>query len=84
MAADRPEDWGNTEFRHWMCGHIHHWTAKEHPGVIVETFRTLAGKDAWHAGKGYRSRRDMNCIVFHAKYGEIQRIKCDITRLADE
>lgn len=83
MAADRPEDWGSTEFRHWMCGHIHHWTAKEHPGVVVETFRTLAGKDAWHAGKGYRSRRDMNCIVFHAKYGEIQRIKCDITRLAD-
>ena len=83
MAADRPEDWGNTEFRHWMCGHIHHWTAKEHPGVVVETFPTLAGKDAWHAGKGYRSRRDMNCIVFHAEYGEIQRIKCDITRLAE-
>lgn len=82
MAADRPADWGATEFRHWLCGHIHHWTAKEHPGVVVETFRTLAGKDAWHAGKGYRSRRDMNCIVFHADYGEMQRIKCDITRLS--
>lgn len=81
MAADRPEDWGASNFRHWMCGHIHHWTAKEHPGVVVETFRTLAGKDAWHAGKGYRSGRDMNCIVFHKDHGEIQRIKCDISML---
>lgn len=82
MAADRPEDWGTTEFRHWLCGHIHHWTAKEHPGVVVETFRTLAGKDAWHAGKGYRSRRDMNCIVYHADFGEVQRIKCDVAMMA--
>lgn len=81
MAADRPDDWGATRFRHWLCGHIHHWTAKEHPGVIVETFRTLAGKDAWHAGKGYRSGRDMNCIVFHREYGEIQRVRCDVTRI---
>jgi hypothetical protein len=81
MAADRPLDWGATEFRHWLCGHIHHWTAKEHPGVVVETFRTLAGKDAWHAGKGYRSRRDMNCIIYHTDFGEIQRVRCDIAQL---
>lgn len=81
MASDRAEDWGNTNFRHWLCGHIHHWTAKEHPGVTVETFRTLAAKDAWHAGKGYRSGRDMNCIVYHQTYGEIQRIRCDISML---
>lgn len=81
MAADRPKDWGETVFRHWMCGHIHHWTAKEHPGVVVETFRTLAGKDAWHAGKGYRSGRDMNAITFHCDYGEIQRSKCDFSML---
>ena len=78
MAADRPEDWGATTHRTWMCGHIHHWTAKEHPGCTVETFRTLAGKDAWHAGKGYRSMRDMNVITYHAEYGEIQRTRCDI------
>lgn len=82
MAADRPEDWGATTFRTWMCGHIHHWSAKEHPGVIVETFRTLAAKDAWHAGKGYRSGRDMNVITFHRTFGEIQRTRCDIAMTA--
>lgn len=81
MAADRHEDWGQTTHRHWLCGHIHHWTAKEHPGAVVETFRTLAGKDAWHAGKGYRSGRDMNVITYHREFGEIQRTRCDISML---
>lgn len=82
MATDRQHDWAASDFRHWMCGHIHHYTAKEHPGCTVETFRTLAAKDAWHAGKGYRSGRDMNCITYHRDHGEIQRTRCDLSMLA--
>lgn len=82
MASDRPEDWGQTVHRYFLCGHIHHWTAKEHPGAVVETFRTLAAKDAWHAGKGYRSGRDMNVITYHKEHGELQRTRCDIGMLS--
>lgn len=82
MAVDRPEDWAATSHRVWHCGHIHHKTVKEHPGVDVETHRTLAGTDAWHAGKGYRSKRDMSVIVYHADYGEIQRTRFDLAMLA--
>lgn len=78
MATDRKEDWGQTEHRTWHCGHIHHKTAKEYPGVVVETHRTLAGSDAWHAGKGYRSKRDMNAIVYHVDFGEVQRTRFDM------
>lgn len=78
MAADRKEDWGQTEFRVWHCGHIHHKTVKEFPGCVVETHRTLAPPDAWHAGKGYRSKQDMNAIVYHAQHGEIQRSRFDM------
>lgn len=78
MATDKKEDWGQTEHRVFHCGHIHHKTAKEYPGVVVETHRTLAGSDAWHAGKGYRSKRDMNAIVYHADFGEIQRTRFDM------
>lgn len=81
MAADRQEDWAATDFRVWHCGHIHHKTVKEFPGCTVETHRTLAGKDAWHAGKGYRSGRDMTSIVYHRHYGEIQRTRCDLEML---
>ena len=78
MAADKPEDWGATEFRYWYVGHIHHSRKTELRGCTVESFRTLAAKDAWHAGKGYRSGRDMNAIVLHKDFGEIARYRCDI------
>lgn len=82
MAADRAKDWGETEFRYWYCGHIHHIAKQEYPGVIVEYFRTLAPKDAWHAGQGYRSGREMVRIVHHKLEGETERQTCSIARLA--
>lgn len=81
MATDRAKDWGDTAYRYWYCGHIHHETRKEFPGVSVETFRTLAAKDAWHAGHGYRAGRDMQLIVIHNKYGEVERHRADIGML---
>jgi hypothetical protein len=81
MATDRAKDWGNATFRTWLCGHVHHSSVKEYPGCTVETFRTLAAKDAWHAGKGYRSGRDLNAITYHRDFGEIHRSRCDISML---
>ena len=78
MAADRPEDWGLTKHRYWYVGHVHHKSVKEHPGCVVETFRTLAARDAWHDGKGYRAGRDMCLIVHHRQHGEVERHRCDI------
>lgn len=82
MASDQSEAWGRTKFRYWYCGHVHHKSVdKEHPGVVVETFRTLAAKDAWHAGAGYRSGRDAQVIAHHREYGEIQRTRVDVAML---
>lgn len=78
MAADRAEEWGQTEHRYWYVGHIHHSRKMELRGCTVESFRTLAAKDAWHSAKGYRSGRDMNAIVLHKEFGEIARYRCDI------
>lgn len=81
MAADRPEDWGLTKFRYWYAGHIHHIEVKEFPGVIVEYFRTLAARDAYHSGHGYRAGRDMRCIVHHKEFGEVERHRCDVAMI---
>ena len=81
MAADRSQEWGETEFRYWYCGHIHHVEVREFPGVILEYFRTLAAKDSWHASRGYRAGRDMQCIVHHRLYGEIERHRCDVAMI---
>lgn len=83
MAADMPKDWGLSEFRYWYVGHVHHADLKEYRGGLVEYFRTLAARDAWHQGQGYRAGRDMQLIVLHKNHGEIERHKCDLSTLKE-
>lgn len=79
MAHDRAEDWGETTHRYWWTGHIHQSkvspaiSAADYAGVQVESFRILPPPDAWAAQKGYRPHRDMKCVLFHDKYGEVAR-----------
>jgi hypothetical protein len=84
MAADKPKEWGETESRYWYVGHVHHADLKEYPGGIVEYFRTLAARDAWHQAQGYRAGRDMCCIVHHKDHGEIERHRVDIGMIKDK
>lgn len=81
MAHDRAEDWGNTRHRYWYTGHIHNQNVMEFPGVIWESFRTLAAKDHWTASKGYRSNRDMYSIIHSKDFGEVERHRVDIAML---
>ena len=83
MASDKPEAWGRTLYRYWYTGHIHHTSKTELRGAVVESFRTLAAKDAWHAAQGYRSGRDMYVIVLDAEHGEVERHRCDIRQVRD-
>ncbi len=82
MAADKPEAWGQTQHRLWLVGHVHHQDVKEYRGGTVEYFRTLAARDAWHQGQGYRAGRDMRLLVLHRQFGEIERHRCDVAMVA--
>lgn len=73
MATDRAKDWGETEFRYWWGGHIHHESVIELPGCRFESFNTMAAKDAFAANGGWRSARNMKCIVYHDQFGEVAR-----------
>ena len=73
MANDRAKDWGETLHRQFYCGHVHHDTLKEHPGLIVETFRTLAPQDRWHHAQGYRAGQDLKVDTWHREHGKINR-----------
>lgn len=75
MAADRAQDWGETVHRHWLIGHVHHESRKEYAGVTVESFGTLAARDAYATSGGWRSGRSMQAIVYHAEHGEVARSK---------
>ena len=80
MATDRPEDWGQTEERVWITGHVHHLSRKEYPGCTVETLRTIASRDAWHAGKGYRSKQSLWATTYDCEYGEDVRVTVPLRR----
>lgn len=73
MATDMAQDWGECDFRYWWLGHVHHRSVTEYSGVTVESFNTLAGKDAYASWGGYRAQRNMKCIVLHKDLGEYSR-----------
>lgn len=78
MAASRPEDWGASKYRVVFTGHIHHKSAIEQGGVIVESFQSPAARDAWHAASGYNSGRSLSAVTFHRLHGEVSRQKVNI------
>ncbi len=82
MAADQPIMWGDTVHRYWYTGHIHHETKKEFPGVVQESFRTVAGRDAYASWGGYRAGQDSKCIVLHKLHGEVERHTVNISQIA--
>ncbi|MGO8211807.1 hypothetical protein ACC782_33545 [Rhizobium ruizarguesonis] len=79
MAVRRREDWGLTKFHWFLFGHIHHETAKEIGDVRVESFQTLAAKDAHAHSSGYNSGQSLNSITLHIEEGEIGRHRIQIS-----
>lgn len=73
MATDQAEAWGKALHRYWFVGHVHHQSVHEFPGCVVETFNTLAPKDAYATEHGYRARQNMKAIVMHKEFGEVAR-----------
>ena len=74
MSAEEPKIWGNTDYRYGWTGHLHHRRSVEFPGVTCEIARTLAARDAYHTEGGYKSVREMLCVVYSAQSGEVQRL----------
>jgi hypothetical protein len=81
MATDWPEQWGATKFRYWNTGHVHHLITKELRGCVVNTHRTLAGRDAWHHHSGYRSGRSLSAITYHKQWGRDGDVTVGIERV---
>jgi hypothetical protein len=81
MANAEREAWGATTEHVWHTGHVHHLSTKEYTGCVVETHRTMAGKDHWHASKGYSAKRSLSVISYHRQYGEVSRNRVGLERV---
>lgn len=73
LSNDCKAVWGDCDYRYVFQGHIHHDTVTEYQQTRFESLRTLAKQDAWHRGKGFRSMRDTRAILYHERYGEVER-----------
>ncbi len=82
MACDRAKDWGETTFRAWYTGHIHHDSRRDYRGCTVESFRTMASADAWSHHAGYRSGRSLQAITLHRDFGEQGRVTVGLREVA--
>ena len=73
MADDQYKLWGNSTYRHWITGHVHHnqWQQfKENPGSTVETVGIIPPKDAYAHGGAYGAGRGIQSIIFDAVKGK--------------
>jgi predicted phosphodiesterase len=78
MAVTQRKDWGETDYHWFLFGHIHHETVKECGDVRVESFQTLAAKDAFSASHGYTAGQSLSSITIHSEDGEIGRHRVNI------
>ena len=81
MAAGVPDLWGAAKHRVWHCGHVHHFSAKDVPGVTVYTHRTLAGKDAYASEHAYFAPRGLGAILYHKVEGRVAEHYVSVDRI---
>jgi hypothetical protein len=78
------EDWGHAWHAHGYLGHRHQSGIVERAEMTIETFRTIAPKDAYAAGHAkFRSGRDMRAHVWHATEGLIEQHVMGIRKIKE-
>jgi len=78
MAVTRRADWAACDYRYFYFGHIHHESAIEVGDVRVESFQTIASKDAFNHSHGFNAGRALVGITLHARDGEIGRHRVNL------
>jgi hypothetical protein len=71
MQQEAAADWGETVFREWHLGDLHHETAKEIGGVKIRRIGAITAADAWHVEKGFRAMRMCQAFVWDREKGRV-------------
>ena len=69
MQQEMPGAWGETIFREWHLGDLHHEDVKEVGGVKIRRLSSFTACDGWHAKKGYRAVRTAQAFVWDREKG---------------
>lgn len=72
--------WGQTTEHNWFVGHEHHTTVLETPSCFVRVMNTLAGRDAYHAGR-YRAKQMLQAFTYHREFGVHRQYTVSLARV---
>jgi hypothetical protein len=86
MKHECAKEWGETMYREWHCGDIHHYRelkqrssskdldkyAEDVDGVVIKYLRTLMFNDEWEAKKGYISQKGAHMFVWNKENGNVK------------
>ena len=78
------DDHIKTTYRKIYCGHVHHKSVNENAICEIETYRTLAAKDAYSSGAGYHAGRSITAETWHKTYGEMSKVCVNIPMIQAE
>lgn len=77
FATEQARLWADTEFRFCKLGHYHkskrinYVSIDEHQGFQVQILPSLSGSDAWHASKGYMSKKGAKGFLYDKQEGQV-------------
>lgn len=69
MQQEQPKEWGDSIYREWHLGDLHHEEAQEIGGVKIRRISSITATDAWHAEKGYRAIRMAQAFIWDKEKG---------------
>lgn len=75
MAHEWAKDWGETKWRYFFTGHLHHAKLQDIGGVQFEQLRAVTSRDAYATSHGYVGMPQMQAITFDKNSGEKSRVK---------
>ena len=79
MQVEAAEDWGETKYREFHLGHLHHEQVTEDGGIIFRRISAITATDAWHAGKGYKGAvRKAQAFVWDKEHGLVTIINSSV------
>lgn len=86
MSAKVMDEHIKTKFRKFYCGHIHHKTIRgsDFNTCEVQTYRTLAAKDAYSVSHGYMAPRDITAEIWHKQLGNIGTVNWTLPMMEND
>jgi len=79
MASENRQEWGNTRYRIWFLGHVHHESVVDLHGIQMISTSSLTGTDLWHHRMGWiGTRRALAGFIIDREKGLVNSLSVPV------